>query len=170
MKQTQQNQVNSSPFLQTDLTSEDIVDRDVQRYNRSANRRFMSHRGVTHILSWHLLHDLQHGERYDRRLFFLKEEEKLQESDISSKQWRWSTLQSWGKSAHTKINTSYYSLPFHTYCIPAHFSTPDANTHMKNKCSSPGAGMNFRCENLWIGKIPRSMYCTWRSLNACVSV
>lgn len=71
----QQNQVNSSPFLQTDLTSEDVsceevVDRDVQRYNRSANRRFMSHRGVTHILSWHLLHDLQHGERYDRRLFF----------------------------------------------------------------------------------------------------
>lgn len=102
--------------------------------------------------------------------FFKKEEEKLQESDISSKQWRWSTLQSWGKSAHTKINTSYYSLPFHTYCIPAHFSTPDANTHMKNKCSSLGAGMNFQCENLWIGKIPRSMYCTWRSLNACVSV
>lgn len=109
--------------------------------------------------------------------FFLKEEEKkkrlqlrLQESDISSKQGRWSTLQSWGKSAHTKINTSYYSLPFHTYCIPAHFSAPDANTHMKNKCSSPGAGMNFRCENLWIGTLPRSMYCTWRSLNACVSV
>lgn len=56
MKQTQQNQVNSSPFLQTDLTSEDVsceevVDRDVQRYIRSTNRRFMSHRGVTHILS-----------------------------------------------------------------------------------------------------------------------
>lgn len=159
MKQTQQNQVNSSPFLQTDLTSEDVVDRDVQRYNRSANRRFMSHRGVTHT-RWALWQEV----------VFLKEEEKLQESDISTKQWRWSTLQSWGKSAHTKINTSYYSLPFHTYCIPAHFSTPDANTHMKNKCSSPGAGMNFRCENLWIGKIPRSMYCTWRSLNACVSV
>lgn len=56
MKQTQQNQVNSSPFLQTDLTSEDVsceevVDRDVQRYIRSTKRRFMSHRGVTHILS-----------------------------------------------------------------------------------------------------------------------
>lgn len=81
MKQTQQHQVNSSPFLQTDLTSEDVsceevVDRDVQRYNRSANRRFMSHRGVTHILSWHLLHDLQHGERYDRRLFFFFKKKK----------------------------------------------------------------------------------------------
>lgn len=78
-----------------------------------ASHRFKVRCGVTHILSRHLLHYLRHGGRYNGKY---KCQIRLQESDIDEQGW-WSTLQSWGKSTHAKINTSYYSLPFHTFSM-----------------------------------------------------
>lgn len=88
-----------------------IVKRQTSSYSSTAvllRHRFRVRPGVTHILSWHLPHYLQHGERYSEKC---KRQIRLRESDIG-RQGRLSTLQSWGKSTHME---SYYSLT-HTVC------------------------------------------------------